>query len=81
MPYPVLAKVTYWDEVNGKHCTRVNLLSAYSFSEAAQQLESYYGDCLEDMKLTIYEEGLITMPTHMYKTLKEIMTNGVNEDE
>ena len=81
MTNPVLAKVTFWDEYDCKMVKRVHLLNADSFANAAAQLEDYYGKSLEKIHLTIYEDGLITLPVNMYKQLNQWLSDGVEDEE
>jgi len=73
MVYTVLAKVTFWDEVEEKIDKAVHILTAYSFADAAKQLEDYYGENLNKMHLTMYDEAPATFPVNMYEELKDIL--------
>ena len=81
MAHPILAKVEFWDDIDNKMATAVHILNAYSFTQAAEQLESYYGDNLESINLDMYEEGLITFPVESYETLKHILSGENDENE
>lgn len=74
MTNPVLAKITFYDEIDGQTKKAVHILAAHNMSEAVEQLEGWYGECIEKIQLTIYEEGPITMPVDMYKTLDKILS-------
>ena len=74
MTNPVLDKITFYDEIDGQTKKAVHILAAHNMSEAVEQLEGWYGECIEKMHLTIYEEGPITMPVDMYKTLDKILS-------
>ena len=65
----VLAKVTYWDEIESKMSKQVHVFTAYNFQDAARQLEDYYGDTIEKVHIQLYDEGLPTLPTNLYKKL------------
>ena len=72
--YPVLAKVTFWDEVENKVNKAVHILQAYSLADAAKQLEDYYGEGnIYKVHFIQYEHGLITFPVEMYEPLQKML--------
>lgn len=72
--YPVLAKVTFWDEIDNKTKKAVHILNAYNLADAAKQLEDYYGeDNVNKVHLIIYESGLPTFPVEMYEPLQKML--------
>jgi len=74
MAYTYLAKVVFFDEVKDKMDQAVHILAAYSFADASKQLEDAYGDTIEKVHLTVYDEGLPTFPVDMYTQLDEILS-------
>ena len=51
--YPFVVKVHYWDDIHTPAKMRHThvLVYAESFSDAASQIEHYFGDDLEDLKI------------------------------
>lgn len=74
----VLAKVTVYDDMRGTFEKHVHVLYAENMTDAMQSLEDYYGDSIEKVHLTIYEEGLVTFPTNMYKQLDDFLAGRVD---
>lgn len=69
--YPTIVTVEYWD---GDECTlRIEgvLIYAKSFADAAEQIERYYGDTIESMKIQMYEEGPFRVDAQHIKMIEE----------
>ena len=51
--YPFIVKVHYWDDIHtpAERRSTYALLYAETFSEAANKIEEYFGDILDDMKI------------------------------
>lgn len=68
---PALAKVTWYDDIDGVTRTSVHVMQAFNFTDAAKQLEDHYGDNLVEMRIKLYEDGLIEFPVEMYDRLDQ----------
>ena len=75
--YPVLVKITFWDEVEEKKNKAVHLLMARNYTEAVEQLESFYGNQICKIHISMYEEGLATFPVEMYDQLNKILEDNL----
>lgn len=55
--YPTLCKVSYYDE--DAHIIRHEniLIYADTFAEAAEKMESYYGNVIDTLSISMYGEG------------------------
>lgn len=69
--YPTIVTVEYWDEDECVLKTEGVLIYAKSFADAAEQIERYYGDTIESMKIQMYEEGLFRINTQYIKMIEE----------
>ena len=69
--YPTIVTVEYWDEDEKILKTEGVLIYAESFANAAEQVEEYYGNMIESMKIHMYEEGLFKIDTQHIKTIEE----------
>ena len=76
--YPALAKVTWYDDVDGQRRKAVHLLQCYSFADGMKQIEDFYGDSLIKVHLKLYEQGLIEMPVDMYDKLDKWLEGEVH---
>ena len=69
--YPTIVTVQYWDEDENISKTEGVLIYAKCFADAAEQIEGYYGDTIESMKIQMYEEGFFRIDTQHIKMIKE----------
>lgn len=69
--YPTIVTVEYWDEDEHILKSESVLIYAKNFADAAEQIERYYGDTIESMKIQIYEEGLFRIGTQHIKMIEE----------
>ena len=67
--FPALAKVTWYDDVDGTYRKSVHILQCYNFTDGMKQIEDYYKNSLVKVHLKLYEEGLIEFPVDMYDKL------------
>jgi len=69
--YPTIVTVEYWDE--DERCLKIEgiLIYAESFAGAAEQVENYYGQTIESMKIQMYEEGLFRIDPQHIKMIEE----------
>lgn len=58
--YITLFSVTVYNENNLDGFKEHGIIYAKSYSDAASQIEEYYGDTLIDMKITQYVDSLFT---------------------
>ena len=69
--YPTIVTVEYWDEDEKILKTEGVLIYAESFANAAEQVEEYYGNTIESMRIQMYEEGLFRIDTQHIKMIEE----------
>lgn len=69
--YPTIVTVEYWNEDEYVLKTEGVLIYAKSFADAAEQIERYYGDTIESMKIQMYEEGLFRIDAQYIKMIEE----------
>lgn len=76
--FPALYKATLYifEEDNKTHRYEIcGILYADSFADAARQIEEYYGDELGDIKIELYEEGLIEFAPSKLPEVQKILDN------
>lgn len=49
------------------------LIYAASYSDAAHQLEDYYGNELTTLEITLFEDGLIEIPENNVELIRKIL--------
>ena len=69
--YTLLVKATWYYEDEGKSRTDYLIFNRSTFSEVMQECESYYGDDLMDISISIGEEGPTMITEEMYNQMKE----------
>ena len=69
--YPTIVTVEYWDDDTRTLKTEGVLIYAETFAGAAEQVENYYGQTIESMKIQMYEEGLFRIDTQHVKMIEE----------
>lgn len=69
MKYPILFKAEVWDDENRYE---YGATMADSYSDAAHQLEIYYGSDLISLKLFMCEEGPLLFDKETYKKIIEM---------
>lgn len=68
-----LYKATYWDDFQNVVASDWGAVYADSFAEAGNQIEDYYGEDLDTLKLECFDCGLLTFDADTYKKIKEQM--------
>ena len=68
MKYPILSKAEVWDDENRYE---YGAIMADSYSNAAYELENYYGSDLISLKLFMCEEGPLFLDKETYKKIIE----------
>ena len=63
---PIIANVTFWDELDNEMKEEVILLYGKGLKDAGEKLENYYGDTINKAAISFYEAGL------MFKVGKEV---------
>ena len=69
--YPTIVTVECWDEDEHILKTEGVLIYAKCFADAAEQIECYYGETIESMKIQMYEEGLFRIEPQHIKMIEE----------
>ncbi len=75
---PYVVRVNYYDEICGhdetsRHKHNYHGIYAYSFSDAAKQMENYYGDTIESLEIWCVddEESIFYLPEDLARTYIE----------
>lgn len=80
--FPTVFEATlYIDDSSDHHCKpyRVcGLLYSESFADAARQIEECYGDELSDMKIELYEDGIIEFHPKDLPVVRKLLNNYIN---
>lgn len=80
--FPTVFEATlYIDDSSDHHCKpyRVcGLLYSESFADAARQIEEYYGNDLSDMKIELYEDGIIEFHPKDLPVVEKLLNNYIN---
>lgn len=80
--FPTVFEATlYIDDSSDYHCKpyRVcGLLYSESFADAARQIEEYYGNDLSDMKIELYEDGIIEFHPKDLPVVEKLLNNYIN---
>lgn len=65
MPYITLFTVTFYTETE-KEIKEHGILYATSYADAAAQIESYYGEELTSLEITLYADALFTYTSNEF---------------
>lgn len=80
--FPTVFEATlYIDDNSDHHCKpyRVcGLLYSESFADAARQIEEYYGNDLFDMKIELYEDGIMEFHPKYLPVVEKLLNNYIN---
>lgn len=64
-----VGEVTYYDANNHDEIPKKVVVRAFTFVEAVQQIEDWYGNVLTSLNLTMVEDQLITICDECYERL------------
>lgn len=70
--YPVYFEVTYYETDTGS-VKEGGFIYASDYKEAAETVENFYGDNIENMSLVILDECALIMPIDQARTVKGII--------
>lgn len=80
--FPTVFEATLYINDSGDHRCKpyrvCGLLYSESFADAARQIEEWYGNDLSDMKIELYEDGIIEFHPKDLPVVKKLLNTYIN---